>query len=191
MARPKGVDVAARSSAMYDNLITTFRAKGYDGASLSDLSVATGLAKASFYHRFPGGKPELGRATLAEAGKRFTADILRPLQSSLPARTRWLAMLDGIAHHYGHCDTTCLMNSMTLGEGATLFTRDIRLTINAWEKLMIATLVDMGYSAAVARVRAQDVIIRVQGALVLQRISDRGDVLGEVLAAMLDECADQ
>lgn len=187
MARPKGVDAAARSSAMYDNLITTFRAKGYDGASLSDLSMATGLAKASFYHRFPGGKPELGRATLAEAGKRFAADILRPLQSSTPPRMRWLAMLEGIAHHYNDCDSTCLMNSMTLGDGAALFTRDIRLTINAWEKLMIATLVEMGRSAAVARVIAQDVIIRVQGALVLRRITDRDDILSEVLGALQDE----
>ena len=126
MARPKNVDAAARTAAMFDQLIATFRSKGYDGAALSDLSAATGLAKASFYHRFPGGKLELGRATLGEAGKRFAELILRPLQSTKSAAERWQAMLDGVAVFYADGTNACLMNTMTLGDGAALFGKDIR-----------------------------------------------------------------
>ena len=38
-----------------DRLLDTFRDKGYEGASLSELSAAAGLTRASLYHYFPGG----------------------------------------------------------------------------------------------------------------------------------------
>ena len=41
---------------VFQGLSDVFRRKGYDGASYSDLMKATGLVKASLYHRFPGGK---------------------------------------------------------------------------------------------------------------------------------------
>ncbi len=184
MARPKNVDAAQRTAQMYDQLITTFRAKGYEGAALSDLSAATGLAKASFYHRFPGGKPELGRATLAEAGKRFADLILRPLQSNQSATKRWNAMLDGVALFYADGANACLMNSMTIGDGAALFGKDIRLTLNAWEKLISAVFEEKGAEPVTARQQSEDVIIRIEGALVVARMKDKPEVLSATLAAL-------
>ncbi len=184
MARPKNVDATLRTAQMYHQLIKTFRAKGYEGAALSDLSAATGLAKASFYHRFPGGKPELGRATLAEAGKRFADTVLRPLQSKVPADKRWSAMLDGVALFYADGANACLMNSMTIGDGAALFGKDIRLTLNAWEKLISAVFEESGTAAIVARQQAEDVIIRIEGALVVARMKDKPEVLAMTLEAL-------
>ena len=45
-------------------LFQVFRLKGFDGASLSDLAEATGLKKASLYHRYPGGKQEMAAAVM-------------------------------------------------------------------------------------------------------------------------------
>lgn len=180
MARPKNIDTAARTAALMDGVIETFKRKGYDGASLADLGAATGLAKASFYHRFPGGKPEIGRAALADSGKRFTALVLRPLQSEAPAPARLAAMYEGILSYYAGETQACLMNTMTLGDGAQLYGKDIKHTIAAWEKLIAACFEDISDDAA--RVRATDIIIRIQGALVLARMSGRGDVLADVVA---------
>ncbi|MEP7000146.1 MAG: helix-turn-helix domain-containing protein, partial [bacterium] len=36
-----------------DRLLDTFRDRGYEGASLAELSAATGLMKSSLYHYFP------------------------------------------------------------------------------------------------------------------------------------------
>jgi len=44
---------------VFEGLSDVFRRKGYDGASYSDLMKATGLVKASLYHRFPGGKADM------------------------------------------------------------------------------------------------------------------------------------
>ena len=44
--------------------MATFRTKGYNGASLNDLANSSGLQKASLYHRFPGGKKDIGLAVL-------------------------------------------------------------------------------------------------------------------------------
>jgi AcrR family transcriptional regulator len=40
-------------------LLKLFRQFGYDGVTLSKISQATGLGKASLYHYFPGGKAEM------------------------------------------------------------------------------------------------------------------------------------
>ncbi len=183
MARPKNVDSEARTTALMDGVIETFKRKGYDGASLADLGAATGLAKASFYHRFPGGKPEIGRAALAESGKRFTQLVLRPLQSDAPPGAKLAAMYDGVRSYYAGETQACLMNTMTLGDGAHLFGKDIKHTIAAWEKLIAACFVDLSEEAA--RAKAADIIIRIQGALVLARMSGREDVLAEVVAEVV------
>lgn len=182
MARPIVKDVAARDAGIVDGLIRVFKHKGYDGASLSDLASAAGIAKASLYHRFPGGKPELGRTALAEAGRRFARLILKPLQTDAPAAERLRAMLDGVAAFYGTESPACLMNTLTLGDGLPLFGRDIRNTHNAWQKLIARALEELGLAEPEAMDEAEDIIARIQGALVLSRLSDRSDSLPAMLA---------
>jgi TetR/AcrR family transcriptional regulator, lmrAB and yxaGH operons repressor len=184
MARPKVADVEARTAALMRGVIETFKRKGYDGASLTDLGAATGLAKASFYHRFPAGKPEIGRAALAESGRAFTQEILRPLQSSEPPRARLAAMLKGVQRYYSGETQACLMNTMTIGDGAHLFGKDIKHSIAAWERLIAQAHEELGDSAEAARRKATDTIIRIQGALVLARMSGREDVLSDVLETL-------
>ena len=43
-----------------------FRAHGYEGASLTLITEATGLGKGSLYHLFPGGKEQMAAEVLAE-----------------------------------------------------------------------------------------------------------------------------
>ena len=57
--------VAERSDVL-PLLAEVFREHGYEGASLSLISKATGLGKGSLYHFFPGGKEEMAVAVLAE-----------------------------------------------------------------------------------------------------------------------------
>lgn len=181
MARPIVKDADARRNTIVDGLIGVFKHRGYDGASLADLAAATGIAKASLYHRYPGGKPELGRAALAEAGRRFAALILKPLQADRPAPERLRAMLEGVAVFYGDDSPACLMNTLTLGDALPLFGKDIRNTHNAWQKLIARALEELGRSEAQALDEAEDVIARIQGALVISRLSARADSLSAML----------
>ncbi|WP_315889750.1 TetR/AcrR family transcriptional regulator [Kovacikia minuta] len=50
--------------AHVSSLLNLFRQFGYDGVTLSKISQATGLGKASLYHHFPGGKDEMVETVL-------------------------------------------------------------------------------------------------------------------------------
>ena len=60
-------------------LTQVFQTYGYDGATLSRISDATGLQRASLYHRFPGGKEEMAKFVLAKADEVFAHQLLAPL----------------------------------------------------------------------------------------------------------------
>ncbi|MDH3644464.1 MAG: TetR/AcrR family transcriptional regulator, partial [Gammaproteobacteria bacterium] len=44
----------ATRESLEDQLVTVFKKRGYEGATLNQLADATGLSKASLYHHFPG-----------------------------------------------------------------------------------------------------------------------------------------
>lgn len=171
MGRPANIDPWARHRHVVLALIETFKSLGYDGASLTDLALATGLAKPSLYHRFPGGKEDMARAALAESGRRFTDQVLRPLRTRTPALERLNQMADGLERYYGQGAPGCLMNTLTLGSGQPLFGPAIAATIATWSELMAAALIELGRDPDVARRLAGDIVARVQGALVIGRIT--------------------
>lgn len=170
MARLTTDQANKKRQALNLGLVETFRRSGYEGASLTELGAACGLAKASLYHRFPDGKPEMGRAALLEAGRKFTDLVLRPLQASIPARQRLDGMRDGLVRYYSSGTQACLMNTMTIGDGAGLFGSEIAATIAAWQRLIETALKELGRSHESAALEARDIITRVQGTLVLARI---------------------
>lgn len=94
-----------------------FRDHGYEGASMQALSEATGLSKASLYHHFPDGKQEMASQVLLEEGRKLQSLVLAPLSEKRNGE----ALLDSLvatAEFYDSDTPQCLMNSLTLGEGA-------------------------------------------------------------------------
>ena len=83
-----------------DRLLATLRDKGYDGASLADLSAATGLAKSSLYHSFPGGKEEIALRVLQHLDAKLAHALFEPLRSRRPPAHKLAAMLATIDEHY-------------------------------------------------------------------------------------------
>lgn len=75
-----------------DRLLATLRDKGYDGASLADLSAATGLAKSSLYHSFPGGKEEIALRVLEHLDAKLARALFEPLRSNRPPARKLAAM---------------------------------------------------------------------------------------------------
>lgn len=62
-------------------LLDLFRQFGYDGVTLSKISQATGLGKASLYHHFPGGKDEMVETVLLTLEKGLAQIAAEALQS--------------------------------------------------------------------------------------------------------------
>lgn len=158
-----------------DRLTDAFRANGYEGASLSTLSSASGLKRASLYHHFPGGKEEMAQAVLTAAAERFDREILAPLREPGPSSDRLARMVEGLRSFYDDGDKACLLALMSVGEAHSLFSAPVRNGLDRWIIALAGLLEEAGMTPDRARTRAEDEVASVQGALVLARgLGDRG-----------------
>jgi TetR/AcrR family transcriptional repressor of lmrAB and yxaGH operons len=167
-------------------LAEVFRAHGYEGATLTLISEATGLGKGSLYHFFPGGKAQMATEVLAEIDAWFEANIFAPLRKGDdPARAiaTMVGAVDGYFHS-GH--RVCLVGVIALGASRDMFAVQVRDYFARWNDALTRLLARRGLSARAARRRSTDALLSIQGALVLARALDDSKVFGQ---AMVDVTA--
>ncbi|PSB32485.1 TetR/AcrR family transcriptional regulator [Stenomitos frigidus ULC18] len=150
-------------------LVNVFRQYGYEGATLARLSSATGLGKASLYHHFPGGKEEMGGAVLEHLKGKLEFGMLIPLRSNADPVERLLAMARSVDAFYNHGQQACLLAMLALGEANDMFHTQIQHVLNVWIDALAGVAIDAGIDATVARQRAEDAILQIQGALILAK----------------------
>ena len=154
---------------LLEGLMSVFQAHGYEGASLSLIAEATGLQRASLYHRFPGGKQQMAEAVLVEADRLFDECVLAPLRSSARPAHRVRRMAEQLADHYDGGRCSCLLETLSLSGGPGLIMAHVKRAFSAWVKAMAGVAREAGATPAAARKRAEDAIVQVQGALVFAR----------------------
>ena len=115
-----------------DRLTEVFRTVGYDGATLSKLSAATGLQRASLYHRFPGGKKEMAKAVLSRAGVFFQKHILAPLTGPGTPKERLQRMATKLDAFYCRGNSSCLLDTLSFGDGRDMFESHIQESFSCW-----------------------------------------------------------
>ena len=153
-------------------LIPVFRYYGYEGATVSLLSKATGLKKASLYHYFQGGKEQMAKAVLEYVGNSLDRQIIAPLRTNKPANERILAMSEGIAEFYENGKAPCLLAVMSLGEADNLFHQQLEQSLKTWLDELSKVVEETGVLPKEARLRAEDALMIIEGALVLVRLTN-------------------
>ena len=78
-------------------------------------------------------------------------------------------MLKNVDKLYNSGEKPCLLAVLLLGESRDLFESQIKFSLNLWIDTLAQVLVDKGLDVELARQRAEDAIIQIQGALVLSR----------------------
>ncbi len=151
-------------------LTTIFRRYGYEGTTLSKISEATGLSRASLYHHFPKGKEEIAAAVLQHVSQWFVQAVFAPLQAKGEPSERIGAMCRSICEFYHDGQEACLLALLSVGEAGDLFHAQLQGALNAWIERLASVLVETGLSEQDARMRAEDGIAQIQGALVLVRV---------------------
>ncbi|GJL77462.1 MAG: TetR family transcriptional regulator [Nitrospinaceae bacterium] len=154
---------------LMDRLTEVFRLHGYEGASLSRIAEATGLKRASLYHRFPGGKEEMAGAVLKRADDWFEFHILAPLTGSGDPSSRIREMSKRLSDFYGGGRRSCLLDSLSLGDGGGAIRQHIERSFTVWLGALVRVARAAGLSPAVAKERAEEALIGIQGALVMAR----------------------
>jgi AcrR family transcriptional regulator len=166
MGRKPTVD----DEALIASLSQVFRDVGYEGATLSMLEQATGLKKASLYHRFPAGKEQMAMEVLDAAGTWLESHVLSALRGAAPPKARIDAMVKRLDQFYSGGKQACLLNMLSSSriQGGP-FTKNIRQMFELLTDALATVAKDAGADSRTARARAERVIMMLQGSLVLSR----------------------
>jgi TetR/AcrR family transcriptional repressor of lmrAB and yxaGH operons len=150
-----------------ERLMRAIRRFGYDGASLAELSKATGLGKSSLYHYFPAGKDDMVRAVLDHLESQLQETLFVPLRTPGPVVARLERMVGTLDEFYRGGREACVLGNLVLGTSRTRFRRQLASIFDQWIEALATALVEGGISAPVARERAEDAVVRIEGALIL------------------------
>lgn len=152
-----------------DRLLGAFRRFGYDAASLGQLSAATGLGRSSLYHYFPGGKEEMARAVFDRVDEWSHGRILEPLLGAGMPERRLARVIAALDEYYGGGSEACLFGNFVVGDARALFQDRLHATFRMLIDGFTRLAKEKGLPEREARQRAEDAVVRIQGALILSR----------------------
>ena len=148
-------------------LMQVFRKVGYDGASLSELAKATGLKKASLYHRFPGGKKEMAEVVLAFVDEWVESNITRVLFGEGSPEARLRKVFTNIDQLYTGGENPCVLESMAAGSGLPIFQQTIGKSFKDIAKGFTHLAKGFGFTPKKAEKMGMETLIKIQGALIV------------------------
>jgi len=150
--------------------LTLFRTYGFEGVSLKRLANATGLEKASLYYRYPGGKDEIAMAVVKEVISWFQENVFAPLAGSEPTYKRVSFVADQLRQFYSGGSKACLMDVLSIPGASDDLQLALKGAMQAWIDAFAQVAEESGLEAGVARSRAEEAIIHIEGSLILARV---------------------
>ena len=166
------------------NLFKLFRQYGYDGATLSKISEATGLGKASLYHHFPGGNDDMVASVLCYSDSWLQENVLALLTAAGTPEARLQKMCDRLDELYAGGTKPCLLAILQSGTGRELRHAQIKVTLAAWVKAITAVLQEAGLDEAIAQQRGEDALITIQGAVMVSFTLDNPAVFQRAMRSL-------
>lgn len=167
-------------------LLRLFRQYGYDGATLSKISQATGLGKASLYHHFPGGKDEMVEAVLNYLEIWLDQNILQTLNSPNEPLSRLRQMCERVNEVYDGGKQPCLSAILLLGSARDVFHDKVKAIYQIWIDAIANVLIESGLNKELAQQQAEDAAIAIQGSLIVSQGLDDPSVFVRVMQQLPD-----
>lgn len=151
------------------DLLELFRQQGYDGVSISHISKATGLGKSSLYHHFPEGKEQMAKEVLHYIDGAIKQHFVAPLKAEGNPKHKLGEMAKIVESFYDCGRKGCLIDGLTLGDANSLFHQEISKFTESWIEAMADVGVETGLQKKLARERAENAMIAIQGGLIVSR----------------------
>jgi TetR/AcrR family transcriptional regulator, lmrAB and yxaGH operons repressor len=184
MARPQTID----DDALIERLSHTFRAVGYEGASLARLAQGVGMQAPSLYHRFPGGKQQMAEEVLGSARDWFVERVFDPLAGDGTPSERVAAVVRALDEFYSEGKQACLLNLLSQPPSENSpFAEPIRMMFTALIEAFAGVARDAGVSKEEAQVRAARAVALLHGSLVLARGLDSSTPFRAFTASLASE----
>lgn len=153
-------------------LAEVFRQFGYNGASLAEISKATGLGKGSLYNFFPGGKAEMLEAVLEEIQDWFQTTIFSRLVDTDAPLTALDQMFVDVRAYFCSGGRVCLVGALATIDLDDRFAGQVGTYFRDWVAALAKFLARHGSIAPEAM--AETVVADIQGAIILsQALNDR------------------
>ena len=153
-------------------ILDVFRDCGYEGASIADFSRATGLGKSSLYHYFPGGKDDMAIAVLEQIDTWMEQRALAPLRAAGAPEKRLRAMIKALDELYDGGKNACVLGTLVLGGSRSRFQKYLKHSFGGWVDALRDLAIEAGIKKSEAQHRAEDVVVRIEGALILAGAMD-------------------
>lgn len=169
-----------------ERLFTVFRDRGFEGASIADLSRATGLGKSSLYHYFPEGKEQMAEAVLDRAAALIDRAIVAVAESQDPLRSRVRRIVASLEQLYAGGRNSCVLGQLATATIGPAGRRNLREAFAHWIGAIAGVAAETGMSPAAARHFAEDWVARLQGALILQSASGDTGPFKRAMAALTE-----
>jgi TetR/AcrR family transcriptional repressor of lmrAB and yxaGH operons len=147
-----------------------FRSHGFEGTTLRLLSNATGLEKASLYHRFPGGKEDIAIAVAERVNAWFLTNVFEPLKAGGTPAKRVRHVAQKLQEFYGDGMKSCTLDTLSLPGGGDALTTVLRDGLLGWIDAFTQIAKESGCTTAVAKTRAEQAILELEGSLVMSRV---------------------
>lgn len=184
MARPQSVE----DEPLIARLSGVLRSVGYHAASMEVLSDATGLKKASLYHRFPRGKQQMAEEVIAAALAWYEANVFAPLKGEGSPVTRVAAVARKLDEFYASGRQACLLNMLAAPRDQNgPFSPAIKGAFQALVVAFAGIAREAGLAPELARQRAERVVMLLHGSLVMSRGLGSSEPFQTFLAGLPDD----
>jgi len=184
VAKSKRDISASPRAALLPKLGEVFRTYGYEGASLTLITAATGLGKGSLYHLFPGGKAQMAKEVLAEIDGWFEREVFAPLRDSDDPRAGIAHMFKAVDDYFHSGRRVCLVGVFALGAARDEFAAAVHGYFEAWREALASALRRAGHARGEAMELSEDILAVIQGALVLSRAANDPKMFSRALRRM-------
>jgi TetR/AcrR family transcriptional regulator, lmrAB and yxaGH operons repressor len=121
---------------------------------------------------------------LAEIDRWFETNIFAPLRGGDEAEHAVAAMVTATEDYFRSGRRVCLVGVIALGASRDTFAVQVSDYFARWQDALARLLQRSGLGAGVARRRAEDAILTIQGALVLARARDDAKIFSRAMAEL-------
>ena len=166
----------ATRELLMKNIAEVFASRGYDGATLANLASAAGLSKASLYHHFPGGKPEMAAALLHQAIQELEQLAFAALAGDAEPRQKLRAFIKGVLPPIPSrgsataCSLCCNTTQLPTMGRSSICSRPFPISFRPGTKNLTRVFETAGAKPKRARRQAHDLIAALYGALFNARL---------------------
>lgn len=158
----------ASKEEIVERLFTVFRDRGFDGASITDLSRATGLGKSSLYHYFPNGKEQMAEAVLGRAEALINTVVFEVATGPEALKTRVRKIVAAMEQMYGGGRTPCVLGHLASADMGAAARESLRHSFEHWVNAITKLAREAGMTPGRAKEFGEDWVAQLQGALTLQ-----------------------